>query len=119
MGDPKVVTDTDMPSIDELTNNTFIAFGDLDASPTKAYLIKHRLDQRRFYELSFAQRPREELYDLKNDPDQMNNVAYWSRYQDQRQQMHDELVAELKGLGDPRVQGEGEHFERPPYAGKL
>lgn len=118
MGDPKVVTDTSMPSIDALTNNTFIAYGDLDASPTKAYMIRHRHDQPRLFDLGFGRRPKEELYDLKNDPDQVCNVAQWSRYQKVRKQLHEQLLTELKRVGDPRVTGDGETFEKPPFAGE-
>ena len=119
MGDPNTVTDTDMPSMDKLTNNTFIAFGDLDASPTKAYQIKNRHTEPRLYDLGYGKRPAEELYVLKNDKDQVCNVAYWSRYQDVKQKLRDQLMAELERVGDPRVAGDGEHFEKPPYAGKL
>lgn len=118
MGDPKTVTATDMPSMDELTNNTFVAFGDLDASPTKAYQIQNRHAEPRLYDLGYGKRPAEELYDLKNDPDQICNVAYWSRYQLVKKELHDQLMAELVRLDDPRVDGDGEHFEQPPYAGQ-
>lgn len=118
MGDPQTVTDTEMPSMEQLTNNTFIAFGDLDASPTKAYQINNRHTEPRLYDLGYGKRPAEELYDLRNDPDQICNVAYWSRYQSVKEKLHDQLMAELNKLGDPRVVGEGEHFEKPPYAGE-
>ena len=36
------VTKDSTPSTQQLENNTFISFGDLDASPTKAWLIEHR-----------------------------------------------------------------------------
>jgi arylsulfatase A-like enzyme len=52
-------------------------FGDVDNSTTKAYILEHRgqPEVERFYELSFAHRPAEELYDLTTDPDQLVNVA--------------------------------------------
>ena len=117
MGDPKAVTDTEIPSIDKLTNNTFIAYGDLDASPTKAYQIQNRYDEPRLFDLGYGKRPAEELYDLRNDPDQICNVAYWTRYEATRKTLHDQLMTELKRVEDPRVTGEGQHFERPPFAG--
>ena len=118
MGDPKVVTDDSMPSMHDLTNDTFIAYGDLDASPTKAYMIQHRKDQPRLFDLGFGRRPEEELYVLKNDPDQISNVAYWSRYAEVRKQLREQLLSELKSLGDPRVTGDGSTFEKPPFAGE-
>ena len=118
MGDPKVVTDTEMPSMQELTNNTFISYGDLDASPTKAYQIKNRHTEPHLFDLGYGKRPAEELYVLKNDKDQICNVAYWSRYESIKRELHDQLMAELKQRDDPRVKGQGEHFERPPYSGE-
>ena len=40
-------------------------------------MITHREDHdiEPLYNLAFGKRPREELYDLDNDPDYMNNVA--------------------------------------------
>lgn len=118
MGNPRTVTDTDSPSTEELTNNTFIAYGDIDASPTKAWLVEQRFTETKLNDLAFGKRPMHELYDLQNDPEQINNVAYWSRYQDVRCRMHDRLVAELEQLKDPRVTGDGSTFERPPFAGE-
>ena len=53
------------------------AFPDLDASPTKAWMILHRedLDVEPLYQLAFGKRPREELYHLPSDPAYMNNLA--------------------------------------------
>ncbi len=119
MGDPNTVTDTEMPSMDKLTNNTFAAFADLDASPTKAYQIQNRFKEPRLYELGYGKRPADELYVLKNDPDQVCNVAYWSRYAKVKQKLYNQLMTELKRVGDPRVVGDGEHFEKPPYSGPL
>src|SRR5262249_9064794 len=44
LGDPKTVTADSAPTAQELTTNTFAAFADMDASPTKAWLIAHRND---------------------------------------------------------------------------
>ncbi|MDD4118733.1 MAG: sulfatase, partial [Kiritimatiellae bacterium] len=42
MGDPGLVTDENTPSYDDLANNTFVGFADMDASPTKAWIIINR-----------------------------------------------------------------------------
>lgn len=119
MGDPMGVDDGDVPATDVLENNTFAAFADLDASPTKAWLIEHRSDGpwRKFYEYAFAKRPREELYVLASDPDQIHNVAGQPGHESVRKQLHDRLIAELRRTGDPRVTGDGTRFDRPPFAG--
>ena len=58
-------------------DETRAAFPDMDASPTKAYMIEHRedLDVEPLYQLGFGKRPREELYDLQKDPAYMHNVS--------------------------------------------
>jgi len=62
---------------DELEGNTHAGYSDMDASPTKAWLIQHRDDPqwKPFFERAFGKRPGEELYDLTKDPDQIENVA--------------------------------------------
>ena len=39
MGSPKFTSKSDLPSPDALEHNTFVAFADMDASPTKAWLV--------------------------------------------------------------------------------
>ncbi|MEM9657227.1 MAG: sulfatase, partial [Planctomycetota bacterium] len=118
MGAPRTVTPDDAPKFNQLANDTFIAFGDFDASPTKAWIVGRRddPDQIRFFELAFGKRPREELYDLKTDRWQVVNVAQDVRYAGVRRRMNQQLLAELKRTGDPRVVGDGMTYERPPYA---
>ena len=118
MGDPGPVAQASAPSRDKLTNDTFIAFGDLDASPTKAWLIEHRHTEKSLYDYAFGKRPKEELFILSSDPDQMNNVADVPENRELKQRLHDQLLAELKRLGDPRVTGDGKTYERPPFAGE-
>ena len=118
MGTPNGVYDADVDiPYEQLENNTFVAFGDLDASPTKAWMIKNRNDPQwqMQYKLGFEKRPQEELYDLTEDPDYMNNVAEDPEYQNIRKKLHDQLMQTLKTTGDPRVQGDGKTFEKPPF----
>lgn len=110
--------DAPFPSTYELTNNTFGAFGDLDASPTKAWIIDHRNDPGidRYFDIAFGRRPAEELYDLKKDPHQTENVANDPAYADARKQLSNRLMTVLKETGDPRVTGDGSTFDKPPFA---
>jgi arylsulfatase A-like enzyme len=56
-------------------------FGDCDDGPSKQYILDHCDGAtRRFFELAFARRPAEELYDLAKDPAQLVNVAEWPDY---------------------------------------
>jgi len=112
MGDP-----AQEPSFEKLEQNTFAAFGDLDASPTKAWMVKHRRDPqwRKHWQLGFEKRPAEELYDLRRDTDYLHNVADDPAYAETRKKLSQRLMDTLKATGDPRVQGDGKTFERPPF----
>jgi N-sulfoglucosamine sulfohydrolase len=105
------------PSYDRLRENTLASFGDLDASPTKAWMVKNRKDPKyqKHWDLGFEKRPAEELYDLRTDPDQMNNVALDPAYAKTRAKLSKKLMDTLKATGDPRVTGDGLTFERPPF----
>ena len=98
---------------------TNYGYSDTDASPTKAYMIKHRDDPKvhRLFELAFGKRPAEELYDLQKDPGQLNNVAGQSQYAKYKKELADALMAELKATKDPRVSGKGDLFDQYPYYG--
>jgi uncharacterized sulfatase len=83
----------------------------------KAWLIVHRDDPKwkRHYDLAFAKRPAEELYDLAKDPDQVRNVAADPAYAQQKEQLSQRLIARLTEAADPRVTDGGQTFDRPPF----
>ncbi|MEZ6077265.1 MAG: hypothetical protein R3C56_16840 [Pirellulaceae bacterium] len=60
-----------------MTETTFVTLPDEDAGPTKAWLVDHRADSqwKPTFEQAYGKRPRGELFDLRNDPHQMHNVA--------------------------------------------
>jgi hypothetical protein len=60
-----------------------------------------------------------ELYDLRKDPDEMNNVAEDPAYAAIRKEMTERLFAILRETGDPRMTDDGRYFETPPLAGPL
>ena len=68
-------------------------------------------------ELAFGMRPAEELYDLKKDPHQMNNVAGNIRYLDAQQLLREQLFDHLKTTKDPRVTGGPVNWDHYPYYG--
>ncbi len=119
MGDPGDLTQGETPPWEALANRTFATFSDMDAGPAKALLITRRDEpgMQRYFDYAFAKRPREELYVLKNDPDQIRNVAGDPAHEEVRADLEARLMAELRRLEDPRVMGEGLTFERPPFAG--
>lgn len=120
MGDPGQVTDISIPNQNVLENNTFVAFGDLDASPTKAWMIAERFNPkyRPYFELGFGKVPMYELYAIKSDPHQIHNLATNPDYDSIRQELHKSLIGRLTELKDPRILEDGKMFENPPFAGK-
>ena len=106
---------------DKLANNTFVSYGDYDASPTKAWIIQHKNEEAYnvYYDYAFSKRPEEELYILKNDPDQISNVAQIPKYEKIRANLRNQLLSHLKSTGDPRVVDKGDTFDKPPYAGYI
>jgi len=117
LGDPLAVTDKAAPSAGELETNTRAAYADMDAGPTKAWLIAQRGDPKWqwHYAYAFGKRPGEELYDLRKDPDQIKNVAGDAAYAKTRQELAERLTQTLKAAGDPRVVDEQCRFERSPF----
>ena len=112
MGDPGPITDDFAPSAEELTEDTMVAFKDLDASPTKAWLVEHRNEPewQAYYNYCFAKRPEEELYDLATDPDQTVNIA--AKSPATTMQFAELLLGALQVIGDPRLENV---FDHPPY----
>lgn len=117
MGSPGAVTPEFTPDSNELENNTRIAFADMDASPTKAWLVKNRLDPKWqwFYELAFAKRPGEELYDVHRDPDMIKNLAGNIEFAAVKKKLSDQLMKELTHARDPRVVENPPRFEQSPF----
>jgi arylsulfatase A-like enzyme len=94
--------------------------GDCDNGPTKTLVVETRdqdAEHQRLYELSFGLRPAEELYDLKEDPGQLRNVASDPEYAETRKELEARLMAELRETRDPRVVGGAERLEAYPYYG--
>ena len=118
MGTPTGLDDpATEPSFEQIRENTFVCFADMDASPTKAWMVKNRRDPQwqQQWQLGFEKRPAEELYDLRQDPDQMRNVADEPAYANTRAELSKRLMDILQATGDPRVLGDGLTFERPPF----
>ncbi len=96
-------------------------YGDIDHGPTKVWMIQHRAEEdvTPLFELGFGKRPQEELYDLRNDPHYMNNVASDSEYEQVRADLNARLMALLQEQGDPRLTESPPRFEQPPFAGPI
>jgi uncharacterized sulfatase len=122
-GDPKGLDDPTAPAppYETLASDTFLVYPDMDASPTKAWMIHHRAEDAvsPLYQIGFGKRPREELYDLNADPDHMHNLADEPGHDEVRRQLHDRLMTVLREQNDPRVVEIPCRFEHAPYAGPV
>ena len=95
-------------------------FADTDNGSTKTYIIANRdKDElhREAYDLCFAKRPAEELYDLAGDSEQLLNLAADPGMAKIKEIMWKQLEGELRASKDPRVIGEGGAFDRVRYTG--
>lgn len=123
MGDPKGldVSNANPPEYEKLQWDTMIAYADLDASPTKAWMIHHRNEEevKPLFKLAFDKRPSAELYDLQKDPFYMKNVANDPEYIEIKNNLNGELMEVLRKQQDPRITESPCRFEHAPYAGEL
>lgn len=77
----------------------------IDPGPTKQWMRLHETAQNR---QAFDRRPHEELYDLREDPHQINNLLASGEtvetLEATRRSLADRLAKELRESGDPRFQ---------------
>ncbi len=109
--------DGPLPTYERLRENTFAALGDLDASPTKAWMLTNRSTENveSMVQLTLGLRPSEELFDIRSDPDHVHNLADDPKMVDVKQQLSERLMQTLRTTGDPRVVADGKAFDLPPY----
>lgn len=95
------------PTGGEFLSSNKTTHGDVDACPSKTYMLSDqaRADHPDLYGLAFGQRPPEELYDVATDPGQIRNVASDAAYRRSRESLSRRLDAYLKQTGDPRIAG--------------
>lgn len=96
-----------------------IQFGEVDSSPTKTLLLENKEKFQSFYNLAFGMRPAEELYDLRSDPGQMNNVASIDEYSEIKEDLGTMLRDYTAGTGDPRALGQDAPWDFYPYYGRV
>ncbi|MBN1466760.1 sulfatase-like hydrolase/transferase, partial [candidate division KSB1 bacterium] len=89
-----------------------------DGSPTKTEVLASRAhpDRKIYWEQNFGKRPEEELYDVKHDPDCMENLAERPEFIDLKSRLKEQLFSELVKQGDPRMFGNGHIFDEYLYA---
>ncbi|RAV28933.1 sulfatase family protein [Sinomicrobium soli] len=88
-------------------------YGDVDPymlnypGPAKFYILKNKdkPSARKAFDLAFAKRPADELYDIKNDPYQLHNLAADPEYAALKDSLLSRMVTYLRSTGDPRETG--------------
>jgi arylsulfatase A-like enzyme len=95
-------------------------YGDIDGGLSKSLLLERRDDPAiaRFFELATAKRPAEELYDLRADPDQLNNVTSDPRRSAAKARLRRMLDEWMRTTGDPRATTDDDRWDRYPYYGQ-
>ena len=102
-------------TFEQLMKDTFVAYADIDASPSKAFLVIHRDEPtvKPKADVVLGKHPARELYDLAKDPEELVNVAEDPAYAAQVQAMDAQLMSELKSTNDPRATGDDpDRFDR-------
>lgn len=89
-------------------------YHDIDACPSLTYLVENREAKgiAKYFHLAVDKRPLEELYDIANDPANLNNLAADPKHAALTKRLREEFLAYLKSTGDPRVVDGGEIYEK-------
>ncbi|WP_298369639.1 sulfatase [uncultured Lutibacter sp.] len=92
-------------------------YGEIDAGATRTYLIENKdNDSVKYYaDLSLKRRPEVELFNVKEDPYNLHNLASEEKYADLCKELKAELFEYLTETGDPRMKGENPWDNYPYY----
>lgn len=92
---------------------------DIDACPSKTFLMEQREKYPEYFQRSFGKRPEEELFDIQSDPGCMKNLVDDESHESIRAQLAARLAAMLLATKDPRVLGTGDIFESYPRVSSM
>ncbi|MEX2336089.1 MAG: sulfatase [Fulvivirga sp.] len=92
---------------------------DIDDGPTKAWYIKKydSIKDLQIWDIAFGKRPYEELYAIRKDPYQVNNLASKEKYSEIKCLLSKQLDSVLMTTGDPRMTKDPGYFDRMPFTG--
>jgi arylsulfatase A-like enzyme len=94
-------------------------YGDIDGGPTKDFLLARPANPAiaKYAELAMAKRPAEELYDLRKDPGQIDNIAMRADYAGAKKELRAALDTWMRDTADPRVSSDDDRWDKYPYFG--
>jgi arylsulfatase A-like enzyme len=101
------------PAGDETIPGTPSVYGDVDGGITKIFMMDNRNQPavNPYFKLSFEKRPAEELYIIKNDPYNTNNVAESAEFVSVKATLSKRLEEWMKSTADPRLNGKGDEID--------
>lgn len=90
-------------------------FGDIDAGPTKTYMMAHKTSEadKKAYDMSFGKLPAEELYAIETDPEQLVNLAGNPERKAVKEKLSKQLQDHLTQRKDPRALGQSPWDDYP------
>jgi N-sulfoglucosamine sulfohydrolase len=94
-------------------------YGDVDPSVIKELIVARRAEPAiaPFFALSFAQRPAEELYDLRRDPHQLVNLAGRPEHAAAQRELRARVDQWMRETADPRIDPSYDAWDRYAYYG--
>ena len=103
----------------EPVRDPYVPFGDTDDGPTKNFILEHRADPavRKLFDLCFAKRPAEELYDVRTDPHELKNLAADPADANTVKTLSARLEQWMRDTADPRAVSNDDPWDRYPYFG--
>ena len=86
-------------------------------APTKIYMLENKDSKqvKPLFDLAFSKRPKHELYNLSEDPFQLNNLAEVNEYTSILENLSNQLSAYLVKTKDPREVGQIFDWDNAPY----
>ena len=94
--------------------NPETGYRNCDDGPTKTWIIENK---GAYYDLAFAYRAEEELYDMVNDTECLRNLAADPKYAARKKELREKMEGLLKKEKDPRALGNEAIFDTYKYLG--
>lgn len=94
----------------------FPGYHDIDGSPSKSFMMENSEKYPELFANAFSKRLSEQLYDIKNDPGCVVDLAHDPEYAEIKNQLRKQLDDELTAQGDPRMFGSEIFDSYPRYS---